>query len=228
LKNQLAKVAVLALSMCIVVPCSANLVVATGDPSTLATAQDLTLAQPTEIAGTLDGNNQNDVNIFKIDIYATPFSAFTLDVGAFGIPDTALFLFDSTGVGVYMNDDISGSDTFSCLPSGDASNPCPTGRGGTGPLTDGIYYLAISRSANYPVDALSDEIFSPVSSTDVAGPSNTNPVAGWDGGTFTSPNFDQIDYDIILTGAVPEPMTWPLTAGAVLMAAFLRRKRIAS
>jgi hypothetical protein len=227
LVKQLANVAVLALSVCIVVPCSAELVVATGDPSTLATAQDLTLADPTEIVGTLDGVNQNDVNFFKLDIYSTAFSAFTLDAGAFGIPDTALFLFDSSGVGVYMNDDISGSNTFSCLPSGDAGNPCPTGRGGTGPLTDGIYYLAISRSANYPVDAFDNEIFSPVSSTDVVGPSSTNPVAGWDGGTFTSPDFDLINYDIMLTGVVPEPMTWPLTVGAVLIAAFLRRKRIA-
>ncbi len=189
-----------------------------------AAAQDLTGEFPTEIIGTLDGNNQNNVNVFEISIMdAADFSAITVLPGAYGIPDTVLSLFNSSGEGVYLNDDISASNTLSCLPSADASNPCAVGPGGNGPLTDGTYFLAISRGANYPVDSFGTEIFSPVFSTDVVGPSNTNPVGGWDGGAYTSPDFDLVNYDIVLTGTVPEPGTLLLTglAGLVL---FTRRK----
>lgn len=206
-------------------PCQAGLIEASGAGSIPGTAQDLTGLFPSEIVGSLDGFDQNDVDMFKIDILnPVTFSAMTVDAGPFGIPDTVLSLFDAMGVGVYLNDDISGSNTLSCLPSGDVSNPCQTGRGGTGPLVSGIYYLAVSRSANYPVDSSSNEIFSPVSSTDVVGPVNTNPVAGWDGGTFVSPDFDLVNYDIQLTGTVPEPGTLLLMAGAAALLA-VRRKR---
>jgi PEP-CTERM motif len=205
-------------------PCQAELFVASGAGSTPGSAQDLTGLFPSEIVGSLSGLDQNDVNMFKIDILnPVMFSAITVDAGPFGIPDTVLSLFDASGVGVYLNDDISGSNTLSCLPSGDLSNPCPTGRGGTGPLLSGIYYLAVSRSANYPVDSSLGEIFSPVSSTDVVGPVNTNPVAGWDSGAFVSPDFDLVNYDIVLTGTVPEPGTLSLLAGAVALLA-VRRK----
>jgi hypothetical protein len=156
---------------------------------------------------------------------ASDFSAITVSTGAFGIPDTVLSLFNASGVGVYLNDDISASNTLSCLPSADASNPCPVGPGGNGPLTPGIYYLAISRSANYPVDGFGNEIFSPVFSTDVVGASNTNPVAGWDGGAYTSPDFDLVNYDILLTGTVPEPGTFLLTGLAGLALAAFRKAR---
>jgi hypothetical protein len=160
----------------------------------------------------LSGTNQNDVSMFRIlNLEPVNFSAFTVFTGAFGIPDTVLSLFDSLGVGIYLNDDISGANTMSCLPSAGALNPCPT----TGAiLAPGIYYLAISRSANYPLDGSSNEIFNPVSSTDLVGPSSSSPVAGWDGGAFTSPDFDLVTYDIVLSGTVPEPATWLLTAGA--------------
>jgi hypothetical protein len=201
-------------------PCSAGVITASGAGSTLATAEDLTGAYPTEIVGTLDGTNQNDVSIFEIDV--TPnFSAITINTGAFGIQDTVLSLFDSTGVGIYLNDDISGANTMSCLPSA-YSNPCPT----VGAmLPGGIYYLAISRSANYPLDGFGTEIFQPSSSTDLVGPSSTSPLAGWDKGAYTASDFDLVNYQIDLTGTVPEPATWLLTAGAVLVFGRLRRRR---
>jgi len=62
-------------------------------------------------------------------------------------------------------------------------------------------------------------------STDLVGPSSTSPIAGWDGNAFTTPNFDLINYDIILTGTAPEPATWLLTAGAGLVLGLLRRRR---
>jgi hypothetical protein len=201
-------------------PCSAGLIVASGAGSTLATAEDLTGLFPTEIVGMLSGTDPYAASMFKIsNLQPANFSALTLFTGAFGIPDTVLSLFDSNGVGIYLNDDISGANTMSCLGLG---NPCPTS--GLA-LPVGFYYLAISRSANYPVDILSNEIFVPLSSTDLVGSSSSNPVAGWDGGAFTSPDFDLTSYDIVLTGTTPEPATWLLTAGAVLVFGRLRRRR---
>ncbi len=206
----------------LVVPCRGTVITASGAGSTLATAEDLTGLFPTEIIGTLSGADQNDVNMFKIaNLDPIDFSAITEAPGAFGIPDTVLSLFNSAGVGVFLNDDISGANTLSCLPSAGPSNPCPTA--GV-VLPAGIYYLAISRSANYPVDGFGNEIFQPNSSTDLVGPSSTNPVAGWDGGAFTSPDFDLVNYDIALSGTVPEPSTgFLLAAGGVLALGLLRK-----
>ena len=157
---------------------------------------------------------------------ASLFSAITIPVIANGVPDTELFLFDSNGVGVYMNDDQTFSDTLSCLPSV-TDNPCPSSApGGVGPMTSGVYYLAITRSANMAIDSMANDLFAPVLSTDVAGPASSNSIAGWDNNVFTSPNFDEVNYDIILTGTAPEPATWMLTAGAGLALLLLRRKRV--
>ena len=216
-------IGICALSLCFIVPCSANLIVASGAGATPGTAQDLTGVFPTEIIGTLSGTDQNDVNMFEIFIRDPfNFSALTVLPGAFGIPDTVLSLFDLSGTGIYLNDDISGSNTLSCLSSGGVSNPCPTSGS---VLPAGFYFLAISRSANYPVDGSNNEIFNPVSSTDLVGPSSNGPVAGWDGGAFTSPDFDLTQYDIVLSGTVPEPATAMLTLGAGLLLGLLRRRQ---
>lgn len=221
--RRLVGICVLSLTVYMITPCSAALIVASGAGPTLATAEDLTGLFPTEIVGTLSGTDQNDVSMFRIlNMDPENFSALTVLPGAFGIPDTVLTLFDWNGVGVYLNDDISGANTLSCLPSAGAGNPCPTS--GT-VLAAGIYYLAISRSQNYPVDGSNSEIFNPVFSTDLVEPSSTSPVAGWDGNAFTSPDFDLVNYDVVLTGTVPEPATWLFTAGAALVFGLLRRRR---
>jgi len=98
---------------------------------------------------------------------------------------------------------------------------------GLGPLAPGDYFLAITRSANYPVDSGSNEIFSPVFSTDVVGPNGgVGPIAGWDGFSFTSPDTDLVNYDIFLSGTVPEPATWLLVGSAGLVLLLLRRRRV--
>jgi len=225
LRRKLIGTCVLSLTLCLIAPCYAGLIVASGAGSTPATAEDLTGLFPTEIVGTLSGADPNDVSMFKIsNLDPSNFSAMTVLPGAFGIPDTVLTLFDSAGVGIYLNDDISGSNTLSCLPSPGPGNPCPTSGA---LLAAGFYYLAISRSANYPLDG-SNEIFAPVLSTDLVGPSSFGPVDGWDDGSFTSPDTDLVNYDILLTGTdgtVPEPATWLLTAGAGLVFGLLRRRR---
>ena len=150
-----------------VVPAFADTVAATGAGSLPTSAQDLSSdLSLTGITGTLDF--PLGVSMFKIDIMnPLDFSAQTVAV-AFGVPDTELFLFDSSGLGVYENDDASGSNTLSCLPSADSGNPCSSARNGLGPLTAGIY-LAITRSANLPMSS-SGYIFSfPTFSTDVVG-----------------------------------------------------------
>jgi hypothetical protein len=220
--TKLAVLGILSLSISV-----AEVVTASGAGPLISSAEDLSNSYVTGITGALnmssDGTGYPDFeSVFKITIQNyQDFSAETVPVGAFGIPDTDLFLFDSSGNGVYMNDDISGGDTLSCLPSADAVNPCPSSRNGVGPTSNGVYYLAIAISANYPIDNSNNEIFNPTLSTDVVGPtSGVGPFAAWDDDAFTSPNFDLVNYDILLTGTAPEPSTWLLIAapfGALLL-----------
>jgi hypothetical protein len=205
-----------------------SLVIASGAGALLPGAEDLSGVNVTEIQGSLT-TDPTSVSLFEIDILnALDFSALTVDAGPFGIPDTELFLFDSSGAGVYFNDDIGGGDTLSCLPSADSANPCPVLAPGLGPVTAGIYYLGIVRSADGPLDGVPNEIFSNLLSSDIVGPnSGVGPLAGWDNGAYTQPNYDLRNYDIILTGttpAAPEPATWILTAAALLAAGSLRGK----
>jgi hypothetical protein len=214
------------------VPGSANVVVASGAGSLPATAQDLSAdASLSGILGTLafpDG-----VDMFKINVlYPLEFAAYTVNAGALGVPDPELFLFNANGLGVLANDDTTPANTQSCLPAPDPqANPCPSSRGSLGPLTSGIYYLAITRSANSPLSN-SGYIFSPVLSTDVVGPDLTmggaDPIAGWDGGVNTSPNFDLTQFHIVIVD-LPEPDLGPLTVAAALaLVIFCRKSRSVS
>ena len=218
------------LTVAAIVPACASLIVASGAGALPGTAQDLTGVYATEITGTIPDTTDPflGVNMFAIDIpIAADFSAITIG-SPFGITDTELFLFDSSGRGVYANDDISGANTLSCLPS-IVANPCPSAQPpGIGPLTPGIYYLAITRSSNMPLSA-TGEIFTINNSTDVVGPDLTmggnDPITGWDGGAFTSSDTDLVDYDILITGVTaPEPATWIATGAACALLGILRRK----
>jgi hypothetical protein len=207
----------------------AGLITASGAGALPGTAEDLTGLFPTEIVGSIPDTTDPllGVNMFKIDIdNSALFSAITFG-SPFGITDTELFLFDSTGRGVYANDDIDGGNTLSCLPSL-VANPCSTSLPlGVGPLTEGVYYLAITRSSNMPLSA-TGEIFTIFNSTDVVGPDTTmggkDPVTNWDGGAFTSTDTDLVDYDIVLTGTVPEPATWTMIGVGAAVLGLLRRK----
>jgi hypothetical protein len=195
-----------------------------------ASSLNLTAVLVDTIFGNL-GPDLNAVNVFGITIlHPSIFSAMTVNVGAHGAPDTELFLFNSSGRAVYSNDDITASNTLSCLTSASVSNPCPSSAGGLAPVPAGTYYLAITRSNQLPWDASNNYLFtSAVSSTDVVGPDlsagGANPVAGWDRGAFTDPNFDNSFYEIALTGTTPEPGTFLMFAGAGIMGVLLRRRR---
>jgi hypothetical protein len=204
-----------------------ELVIASGAGPLLPSAEDLSGVFVTEIRGSLS-QDPNAVSLFEISIMnPVDFSAITVSAGPFGIPDTELFLFDSTGLGEYYNDDISFSDTLSCLPSSDGANPCPTLASGLGPVTPGVYYLGIARSADGPLDGSSNEIFTNSLSTDVVGPNaGAGPLADWDNGAFTQPDFDLVNYDIFLTGTTPEPATWILSGGGLLAIGMLRKRSL--
>jgi hypothetical protein len=198
-----------------------------------ATAQDLTGVFPTEIVGSI--TDPLGVNMFKFNIFNPQIFSATMTGSAFDIPDTELFLFDSTGRGVLANDDQDNfgnlDSTLSCLPSA-VANPCSSSLpGGIGPLVSGIYYLAVTRSANLPIDASALDLFTIINSTDVVGPDPTqggnNPIADWDGGAFPSPDPDQVNYDIVLNGTTPEPSTWIMTGIAGLFLLLLRRALVA-
>jgi hypothetical protein len=148
-----------------------------------------------------------DVDIFTISITnPAAFSATTV-VGTNQLFDTTLFLFDSNGRPVYMNDDAAGGSTIqSTLSAGSA----------LGPLTAGIYYLAISLSDNEPVNFANQLLFAPGSlSTDLRGPNPiaTGPLFNWDSSAVAA-NSPFGVYQINLTGAmtVPEPSTIALCA----------------
>ena len=103
---------------------------------------------------------------------------------------------------------------------GYAGNPCPSGNGGLGPTSDGLYYLAIADSADLPWDASDTYLFLSGSSTDLLGPdSSAGAIDGWDGGVYASPDYDLNNYDIQLTGVgtapAPEPAPWLLLLSAL-------------
>ncbi len=192
-----------------------------------ASAQDLSTDDALSgISGALD--YPYGVSIFKIDVRNyLDFSAVVVPVGAYYIPDTELFLFSSSGSGVYWNDDISGSNTLSCLPSASSINPCPAARNNVGPTSNGIYYLGITRAANLPTSS-GGSIFASGPSTAVLGPDFSAggdfPISGWDNGVFIGPDFDLTNYTIVITGTTPEPETWTLLASAGVALFLLRRK----
>jgi hypothetical protein len=216
--------ATLAVVLSIAVPGYGGVIKASNAGPLPSSAQDLTGLFPSEIDGTL--LFPNGVSMFKLLIYyPLNFSADTTQI-SFGVPDTELFLFDANGLGVYANDDISASNTLSCLPSGGAGNPCLSARGAAGPVTSGVYYLAITRSANSPL-SVGGNIFTFLASTAVAGPDLTqgggHPITGWDNGVNTGPDFDLTQYKIVLSGATPEPVSWLLTASGLVLV-FVRRR----
>ena len=213
-------------------PAHADSVTASGAGALPGTAQDLTSMNVTQILGVIP--DPFGVDMFKINITDfTNFSAMTVDSGAFGIPDTELFLFNAAGFGVLGNDDIDGGNTFSCLPAAGPSNLCaPSLPTGVGPTSDGTYFLAITRSANSPIDGAANDLFTFPDSTDVVGPnSGVGAIADWDGGVFTSPDSDLQKFDIMLTGTAPvlapEPSTWALLITGLVFI-LLRRKKLAS
>jgi hypothetical protein len=220
------------LTLAAALPVSATTIFANNPGALPGTAQNTVGLFPTELVGTLPDTTDPfaGVNMFQIQIFDPSMFSASVIGEPFGIADTVLSLFDSTGHGVMLNDDQGGGNintlALSCLPSA-VGNPCPSSLpAGVGPTIPGIYYLAISLASNYPTST-SGEMFSPSSTTDVVGPDLTmggnDPITGWDGGAFTFAIPDDDNYDILLGGTIPEPATWMMTGAACLGLLLLRR-----
>lgn len=177
-----------------------------------------------EIIGTLKPTVGSDPNapIFQVDLYKirinnfANFSAKTVSTEF--SDDTALYLFNDSGFGVYMNDD-NGVDSLSTLP---ALTAAPS------PLSNGIYYLAVALGGFIAEDGSSSSLFDTGNFTDVlSGSSGIGPLASWAPGS-TSLQELFFAYDIELTGAtngeLPEPGSLALLmAGGI--GAWLARRR---
>ena len=151
-------------------------------------------AVPT-IAGSIA--TATDADMYAITI-TTPaaFSASTIGPTGVGIlSDTQLFLFDSSGMGIYANDDSPSGGLRSLLPlKGDLSfNP-----NGLGPSAPGLYYLVVTSYNTDPVSG-AGLIFPNTPFNVVHGPTGAgggSPISGYSHTTGTAVG----DYTIRLTG----------------------------
>jgi len=182
---------------------SADIFNEVGDAGQLVgTAQNVTGVSPlTQISGMIA--DENDVDVYRILIsdYAN-FSADTIGSQALSGVDTQLYLFDQNVFGIYGNDDLPIDTTLeSILPAGHAS----------GPMSNGIYLLAVSSFDNDPFSAAGD-IFSDSGHHTIltpTGPGGGSPLIGWNDGA----DDEYGEYVINLTGATAVP-----APGAVVLA----------
>ncbi|MBI3782567.1 MAG: hypothetical protein HY270_04115, partial [Deltaproteobacteria bacterium] len=163
----------------------------TGDAGDLLASAQATMGcgSLTSIAGTKEASG---ADLFQISITdPAAFSAST--AGMATNSDTQLFLFDTTGLGIYANDDISSSNNRSTLPT---TRP-------PGPTVAGTYYLAISQYNRDPASTGSQLIFPDTPFISVVGPTGAggaSPLSAWvaNGGSAGTSSFT---YTIDLTGA---------------------------
>jgi hypothetical protein len=145
------------------------------------------------ILGNLSAPDPRD-DAFDIDMFGifisdpAAFSASTVAAPGFYVDDPQLFLFNSGGVGVFMNDD----DPSGMNGSQSALGGLPFG------FLSGLYFLAIGWWDNEPLSSGGDLIFDALTSLAVS----SDPVADWNSNVLQildSPTA----YEINLTGALP-------------------------
>lgn len=189
-------------------------------PATAQTTTDTTQAFD-EIKGTLTPASGDSVDMYKIYINGGgDFSAET--IGGVGF-DSELFLFDSSGKGVYANDDTTGFLTPSLLPAGNALTPGVAG----------YYYLAISQCCHQPFSsggAIFEDVDGGSGHLLLSGPTGAGgalPVTSFGGAFDQAPGGGA--YTIFLTGAtlapsIPEPSIFMLMLAGTASLSLVRRR----
>ena len=181
--------AVLAAAILLLMAAPALAAVENGDAGDLpSTAQDLSDEGVQRIDGRFDPGG--DIDMYRLCLPGGgTFSATTIGGTT---ADTQLFLFDSTGRGVYANDDQNGGRQ-SRLPSGHALTP----------QAPGEYLLAVGPYNLDPVSTFESlgSIF-PITPGVVGptGPGGAAPIVGWEGRPVASG-----PYSVFLTGAECAP-----------------------
>lgn len=187
-------------------------------PTTAQTVEDTSFNDVVSaIFGSLSNPDPFD-SAFDVDLYQIfisdplEFSASTANSPGVNVSDPQLFLFDSDGHGVYMNDDdesgLNGSQ--SSLPAGHFFSPGSVG----------WYYLAIGWWDNEPLDAFGSLIFDNSNLFGTNGPTaGSGPLSTWNNSVLQRPDLETA-YEIQLTGVsttpVPEPGTLVLLATGLL------------
>lgn len=171
----------------------------------------------TRITGRLDVVAYLDNSfIYQVDLFGiriTDAAAFSATALA-GEEDTALFLFDTDGYGIYSSDDTPGGLGAALTPYGGLGN--------------GLYYLGIAQGGFGARDGLGEDLFvQPASLTELAyGNPASGPLDSWRH-AFEANSDSSLGYAITLTGAsvaaVPEPSAALMLALGLGGLAALRR-----
>jgi hypothetical protein len=182
----------------------------------------------------LQSNNVSEEDVYKIYISDPANFSVTTDknisFAGSGLNnfDTQLFLFNSSGQGVVMNDDTANGNGSSTA----VQSTIPAGTLNATADPAGFYYLVISGAETIPATSSGQSIFPNQNEDGASGYQSTNVAAPKNNGVFTKYNSvadPSGNYDLVLTGAetsaVPEPSTISLLAfGATCGLAFVRRR----
>ena len=145
-----------------------------------------------------------EVDMYRIGI--SNFNTFSARSVSSNPDDTSLFLFNSLGLGVYMNDDTM-TDLLAFLTAGSA----------LGPMSNGIFYLAVALGGIEAFDDIGVANFLAGGFTDIRGGNAAAGAVGSWTPTFQS-GTELLNYSILLTGAVVAGIPEPATIALVLFA----------
>jgi PEP-CTERM motif len=155
----------------------------------------------TDIIGSLSDVTMG-ADMYEIFISSpSTFSATTTGNGNNPVVNPAIYLFDSSGDGLFGNDNISGTNFQASIPAGTTSS-----------LAAGLYYVLITSSGNLPEKGTTLIFGDLTNTTAVFAASGTVNIKKYaTSGTTPSPADSGKGYDIQLTGAqfaeTPEPAT---------------------